>query len=128
MSGINGLGANYMTALNNSVTMTFGVTFDYYSVSGATAKTYMNSSYYTKIYNQVLDGYVNVGVPSANAEYCALNGCTLVIDDETYSLPADDTALRINKLRSNGWVDKADNEIESIYKSMGMRIGVQAKF
>ena len=27
-----------------------------------------------------------------------------------------------------GWVCKVDNEIDSIYKSMGVRVGVQAKF
>lgn len=107
-----GLGANYMTALTETVALTVGFTFDYYTMSGGKASTYLNSRYYMDIYNELLDAWEAAGY------------------DEDDMLENDPTAQNIKQLESecSGWVCKVDNEIDSIYKSMGVRIGIQAKF
>ena len=105
-----GMSANYVTAISNSVSLSVGFTFDYYTLSGGSATTYLNSGYYTQIYNNLL------------AEYVAL-GYT-----ESYMLENDETAKSIKAMQNDGWVSKTDSEIDSIYKSMGIRIGIQARF
>ena len=117
-----GLGANYMTALTNTVALTLGVTFDYYTMSGGEANTYLNSDYYMGIYNELLQQWI---------EYYATNDPSLTqAQVEAKMLENDPTAQNIVKTKNEcpGWVCKVDNEIESVYKSMGVRIGVQAKF
>lgn len=107
-----GLGANYMTALTDTVALTVGFTFDYYTMSGGEANTYLNSGYYNGIYNELLQAWIDAGYT------------------ESDMLANDPTAQNIVKIKNEcpGWVCKVDNEIESVYKSMGIRIGVQAKF
>jgi hypothetical protein len=117
-----GFGANYMTALTDSVMFTLGFTFDYYSLSGGEASTYLNSDYYLGIYNEILANYIAAGLTVDDM----LNGYTS--GSTTYG--PNPTAVHIKNLQSEcpGWVCKVDNEIESIYKSMGIRVGIQAKF
>ena len=117
-----GLGANYMTALTDTVALTFGFTFDYYTMSGGEASTYLNEDYYMRIYNKILAKYIAAGL----TEYDMLHGYT---QDEIEYGP-DPTAVNIidTKNKCPGWVCKVDNEIESVYKSIGIRIGIQAKF
>ena len=107
-----GLGANYMTAITNTLSFTMGVTFDYYSVNGADASTYLNRDYYESAYNTLLDYYEDLG------------------RDEAYMLANDPTAQNIVETEQDcpGWVCKADGEIESVYKSLGLRVGLNAKF
>lgn len=107
-----GLGANYMTALTDAVALTVGFTFDYYTMSGGEASTYLNGDYYMGIYNELLRQWQEAGYTEADM------------------IAGDPTAQNIIKTREEcpGWVCKVDNEIESVYKSMGIRIGVQAKF
>lgn len=107
-----GFGANYMTAITNSLSFTMGVTFDYYSVNGADASTYLNKSYYEDAYNTLLQYYVDNGY------------------NEAYMLENDPTAQNIVQTEQEcpGWVCKADGEIESVYKSLGLRVGLNAKF
>ena len=105
-----GLGANYLTALSETVSLSVGFTFDYYSLSGGSATTYFNSGYYMEIYNALLAQYTAAGY------------------SETYMLAHDADAKAIKDMENAGWVSKADDEIESIYKSMGIRVGIQAKF
>lgn len=109
-----GLGANWTTAISNSMSLSVGLTYDYYSVSGADANTYLNESYYTDLYNSIL-----------NSD--AWNGDeTAMLDPETGS----PTAINIKEIEKEcpGWVCSAAGEINSIYKSMGIRVGLQAKF
>lgn len=117
-----GFVANYMTALTDTVMFTLGLTFDYYSLSGGEASTYLNSGYYMGIYNEILKNYTDAGLTANDM----LNGYTS--GSETYG--PNPTAVHIKQLQSDcpGWVCKVDNEIESIYKSMGIRAGIQAKF
>ncbi len=105
-----GFGANYMTALSESISLSLGFTFDYYSLSGGEANTYLNSGYYMGIYDSLLAQYVSAGYT------------------EAYMLEHDENAKAIKQMQNAGWVAKSDGEIESIYKSMGIRVGLQAKF
>ena len=107
-----GLGANYMTALTETVFLSLGFAFDYYTLSGGEANTYLNSAYYMDIYNALLSQYLAAG------------------KTEEYMREHDTTVQNILQVQEEcpGWVCKVDNEIESIYKSMGIHIGVQAKF
>ncbi len=117
-----GLGANYMTALTDTVALTVGFTFDYYTMSGGEAKTYLNSGYYNGIYNELLQDWIDY--------YATYDPSLTAAQVEAKMLENDPTAQNIVKIKNEcpGWVCKVDNEIESVYKSMGIRIGVQAKF
>lgn len=110
-----GLAANWMTAISNNVSLSFGVTYDYYNVSGADAETYLNSSYYNGLYNDLLNQWVNAGHTESD-----------MLDPET----GDQTAIAIKNLEQDcsGWVCKAGGEIDSFYRSLGVRIGINARF
>lgn len=101
-----GLNANWKTAITDSTCLSLGFTFDYYKVSDATANTYLNGS----LYQSYLD--------KAN------------ILLETY--PENEDLLRykteLESYRAAGWKIEEKKEINSIYKSMGIRIGLSMKF
>ena len=115
-----GLGANWTTAITDSVALSIGLTYDYYTVSGADAKTYLNMNYYDGLYNERLEIWKD--------EYPT--------DTEDYMLglvegvKGDTTAMNIEYLREAcpGGVCKTDGEIESFYKSLGIRVGISARF
>ena len=111
-----GLGANWTTAITDSVALSIGLTYDYYTVSGADAKTYLNESYYTDMYNAILN---QEGAPWQGNE-------TAMLDPETGS----PTAINIKALEEQcpGWVCSTGGEIESFYKSLGIRVGINARF
>ncbi len=111
-----GFGANYMTALTESVSLSLGFTFDYYSLSGGEASTYWNSAYWTDVYNELFAYYQDLYPDETAANIKAWM-------DEN-----DPTAIGIIEKQASGWVSKVDNEIESIYKSLGIRIGINARF
>ncbi len=103
-----GLGANYLTALTDSISLSLGFTFDYYSATGAEAKTYLNGSYYTAIYNELLGNY----------------------DSEAEMLASDPTAQSIKEVQTSFpcRVGKSWSEVDSVYRSLGIRVGIDAKF
>ncbi len=105
-----GMGANWTTAITDAVALSVGVTYDYYTVSDADATTYLNGDYYMGIYN---DRLVN-----------------LYDNNEEEMLEKDVIAQNIVQLESEcpGWVCKSGSEIESFYKSLGVRVGINAKF
>ena len=132
-----GLLANWNTAITDSVSLSLGVTYDYYTISGATAKTFLNGDYYAGVYEQRLIDWYGAGY-TENTEDYMLYGVTeedrpgnnpLNENDEIVIGP-DATALRILKTANDcsGWVCEASNEINSIYKSMGVRVGINARF
>ena len=88
-----GFNALWSTMFNDRIGMSLGFTYDYYKVSKADAKTYLNSSYYTNLYDL---GYI--------------------------------TETEFNELKSQNWVIEAKDEISSVYKSMGIRAGLDIKF
>ncbi|MDR0741384.1 MAG: hypothetical protein LBF28_01270, partial [Rickettsiales bacterium] len=110
-----GMGANWKTALTDTIMLSVGLTYDYYSVSGANAKTYLSEKYYMDIYNALLASWTGNGKEES---------------DMLDPADGDPTAINIKNLQSEcpGWVCSSDSEIESFYKSMGIRIGVSAKF
>ncbi len=109
-----GMGANWTTAINNRVSLSLGVTYDYYTVSDADAKTYLNGDYYMGIYNALLNSDAYKGDEAA------------MLNPETGSA----TAINIKQLQNDcpGWVCSVSGEVESFYKSLGVRVGLQAKF
>lgn len=110
-----GLGANWTTALTDSVALSVGVTYDYYTVSGADAKTYLNSTYYTDIYDALLQDWIDAGKTEAD-----------MLDPDSGESVAQD----IKQIEEDcpGWVCSASGEIKSFYKSLGIRVGINAKF
>ncbi len=105
-----GMGANWSTAITDTVALSIGLTYDYYTVSDADAETYLSEEYYMGIYNDRLNN--------------------LYGGDEDKMLQEDTIAKNIVALEQEcpGWVCKAGGEIESFYKSMGIRVGINAKF
>lgn len=96
-----GAAANWSTALTNSIALTIGLTYDYYTVSGADANTYWNRAWY---------------VEQLNAE-----------TEQDKKTAIQNT---INQLDTEcpGGVCFAGGEIDAFYKSMGFRIGINARF
>lgn len=115
-----GLGANWQTAITDSIALSIGLTYDYYTVSGADAKTYLNMTYYNDWYNMILDAW-KTEYPDNTEDYMLgkIEGVT-----------GDATAINIKNLEAQcpGGVCSSDGEIESFYKSMGIRVGINAKF
>lgn len=110
-----GLGANWTTALSDRVALSVGLTFDYYTVNDADAKTYLNKDFYGDMYDAILNEWEAAGLTASD-----------MLNSET----GDKTALSIKELESEcpGWVCSSNGEIESFYKSMGIRVGLVAKF
>ena len=95
--------------------MSIGLTYDYYTVSDADAKTYLNGTYYSDIYNALLADWVAAGKTEAD-----------MLDPDN----GEPVALDIKKIEQDcpGWVCNASGEIKSFYKSLGLRVGINAKF
>lgn len=115
-----GLGANYMTSITDSVMFTLGFTFDYFTVSNATAKTYLNPNYYnTLAFWDIVDGVYGGDLALAQSS-------------PTFASEVDasfnDIKSHYESMGCSNWVCKTTNEIDSFYKSMGIRVGIAAKF
>ena len=104
-----GLNAMWKTAVADSTMLTLGFSYDYYTVSKATAKTYLNPTYYTERYDFFEASY---------------NAST----DESERAYFLGQMNEIDGYRNAGWVLTSPSEISSIYKSMGIRIGLEMKF
>ena len=110
-----GLGAKWSTAITDTVALSIGVTYDYYTVSDADATTYLNGAMYEEYYNTLLNQWQDKGKTESD-----------MLNPDT----GDSSAIAIKQLEEEcpGWVCKAAGEIESFYKSMGIRVGINAKF
>ena len=108
-----GMGANWTTMITKSVALSIGVTYDYYTVSEADATTFMNPEYWTDIKDAIIADGINKGYTEEQ-----------ILDPKT----GDATAVWITDLEANGWKEEAKGEIESFYKSLGVRIGINARF
>ena len=110
-----GLGTNWVTAITNTVSLSVGLTYDYYTVSDADAKTYLNGSYYDSLYAAREKAWTDAGKS---------------LDDILDPTNGDPVAINIKELESqcSGWTCTAENEVKSFYKSMGIRVGINAKF
>ncbi len=138
-----GAGANWRTAITDSVALSIGVTYDYYTVSDADATTYVNPGYGEEQYQKALGiwtaafqgDFINpsTGTKSWTAEqvqYYMQNGITKNdgIKSEKYNELVEEAPDYYAVVKANNWEDKADGEIESFYKSLGVRIGINARF
>ncbi|GHS96961.1 hypothetical protein FACS189421_02940 [Bacteroidia bacterium] len=101
--------ANYTTAITDSVGFQIGLTYDYYTVSGAQAKTFMNEALYWDIVN----------IDFGGDELAALD-----------STSGSGAAIHLNQVyqQCGGWVCTQEKEVDSFYRSLGIRIGIAAKF
>ena len=118
-----GIGANWHMAITDSVAFSIGLTYDYYSVAKADATTFYNQEYWQGLYNDILAMWVNQFGATYAEEYM-LNGVDV---NGAYYAP-DETAIMINSIRADGWKETTKSEIESFYKSLGIRVGIKAKF
>lgn len=154
-----GAGANWRTALTDNVSLTLGVTYDYYNVSGATANTYLNPTVWQDQYDSIFASYVNdKNFDFSNTEWAGasfdfyhnadkalsamLNGFIgpgfdadnkMIVDDKTgdpimYEYLPNAEALYIEEVRANGWKDTVKDEIDSFFRSLGVRVGLNIKF
>jgi hypothetical protein len=46
-------------------------------------------------------------------------------DVYTWNIKKDED---LRQLKANGWVAESKNEVDSVYKSMGIRVGLEVKF
>ena len=114
-----GLAALWSTAVSNSLYFQLGLTYDYYTVSGATAKTYLNGLAFNvpgwasgTSYDQILSD-ISGGNLGGNSPAVAQQ----IFDDITDL-----------KNACPGWVCTTESEVDSFYKSVGIRIGIAGKF
>jgi len=113
-----GLAALYKTQVADSTMLTLGFTYDYYKVSKATAKTFLSSSYYMDL----RDGYSNM----LDDSWMTDHGYDVLTDAEKATVQEEIDG--IDAYKNQGWVLESPSEISSIYKSMGIRIGLEMKF
>ncbi|MBQ2005795.1 MAG: hypothetical protein II219_03225 [Alphaproteobacteria bacterium] len=112
-----GLGANWSTAITDKVALSIGLTYDYYTVSDATAKTYVNSAFYTDQYAAILDVWQDAGLTESD-----------MLNEETGDIEAINLKNYIDVMSAQGWTYTDEKEIESVFKSMGIRVGINARF
>ena len=101
-----GLNGNWSTRVSDSISLNFGFTYDYYNASGADASTYLNVAKYEETLNAYLDLYDQDRLTDEGIAYLQ----------------------ELQNLKAGGWKLKTTGEIESIYKSMGIRVGLNVKF
>lgn len=103
-----GFNAMWSTSVSESVMLSLGMTYDYYRVKDATATTYLNPTYYQAILTDYETAYAGGDFDDNSSNY--------------------DYMVYLQDMKSKGWALESKNEIESIYKSMGIRLGLTAKF
>lgn len=101
--GLNGL---WSTRVSDNVSLNFGFTYDYYHVNGATATTYLNTTQYENILYAYQYYYDNDQLTDEGIAYLQ----------------------ELKSLKANGWEIETKSEVESVYKSMGIRVGLNIKF
>ncbi len=134
-----GAGASWRTAISDNVALSIGLTYDYYTVSDADATTYIDPAWGEEQYQgalalwgKVLNDGLGNNFTVAQLESFMLNGVskadgiTEVVNGQT--VPVEIAPEYFAVVKANNWEDKADGEIESFYKSLGVRIGINARF
>ncbi|MDR1027291.1 MAG: hypothetical protein LBL46_02655 [Rickettsiales bacterium] len=115
-----GLLANWTTMLNANWGLQFGFTYDYYKVSGANAKTYLNGDYYIA----QLQAIFNAGVDSG-----AWTDDTAG-EEQMYATSPEAQAIEAvyDACGGDSWTCTTKNEVNSFYRSVGLRLGVAGRF
>ncbi len=126
-----GLGAQWMHALSDSIWLTVGATLDMYSVNKADASSYLSPDYYNSLY-YVPAANTNVALANeyGSTEYwnwTAVSGRDLQEDQAVFESNLG-VMSAIEQLKADGWKQTVKEEIESFYKSLGIHVGIQAKF
>ena len=103
--------------------LTLGMTFDYYHISNADATSYLNSNWYITRYKNPAIAENNTLVQQNGTDLSTWSAA----DRATYA-ENQETINSINQLEARGWKQEVAGEIESLYKSMGIRIGLQTRF
>jgi hypothetical protein len=111
-----GLLANWTTMLGGGWGFTVGLTYDYYNVKGADADTYISGDYYMKAVNATL-----------STNYTIQDAINYV---KTTPNPNEFVASVVGLYEScdNSWTCTMKSEINSFYRSIGVRIGLAGKF
>ena len=118
-----GLGANWQTALSNTVMLTIGLTYDYYTVSDADATTYLNGSYYEDYRDALKKKWDDASHPGGTITEPDIN-------DSGFNKAISQAYNAVNELEKEcpGWVCSLGSEVNSFYRSLGVRVGINAKF
>lgn len=109
------MNAGWVTAITDSTSLSLGFTFDYYKVSDATAKTYLSASWYGVELDALEDALVN--------HYNNVD----ILDDDVLDTYLDHYDL-YTSWQSAGWVTEDSKEVNSVYKSIGIRVGISMQF
>ena len=104
-----GLNANWITAISGSTSLSVGFTYDYYNVSGANAKTYLNPVWYSN-YLDVVNAVLQTSLDDSSRAYY------------------EDIQSQLESLQAAGWVTETKDEVKSVYKSIDIRVGVNVAF
>jgi hypothetical protein len=102
-----GLLANWTTMITNSFGLDVGLTYDYYGVSKADSQTNLSGAYYQGLKEQLCPGGVCPD-PATKSQADQI--------DELYASCG------------GSWSCKDKGEINSFYRSMGIRLGLSGKF
>ena len=119
-----GLAALWSTGLTDSVSLQIGLTYDYYTMSGATAKTFLNGLAFGVYGWPAGTSYDTIFEDIVYNEFGGNQSAAL--DPYTGS----EMAIAIQELRNAcpGWVCSTSDEVDSFYRSMGIRVGIAARF
>ncbi|MCL2339182.1 MAG: hypothetical protein FWC51_04505 [Proteobacteria bacterium] len=107
-----GLGANWLTAMTDNIALSLGFTYDYYTASNATSTTYLNQDWFMNSpYNPAsVYNYMQAYPGLTQQEIMDSIGITQLLQE------------------CPNWVCKTKNDVSSVYHSLGIRVGVSAKF
>ena len=138
-----GAGANWHTAITDNVSLSIGVTYDYYTVSDADATTYFDPADAQAKYEQSLTLWTNafrtdfINPATGTTEWTdaqiqgyMLSGISRTdgIESIKYAELVVEAPDPYAVIKANNWEEKIDSEIESFYKSLGVRVGLSARF
>lgn len=121
-----GFSSNYNTNINDNVMLSIGFTYDYYSVNGANAKTFLSSDFYNGKINEIEQLWT--GDPAKLKDNNFSGPDFTGLDNKQKNLKYAYKSLKSNMDACKSWVCSADNEVISFYKSMGIRAGIKVKF
>lgn len=118
-----GMGANWTTALTDMLSLSLGVTYDYYNVSGADMTVYLNPEYWNAQMDE-LQAEWDADNPEYTGRLYMLNG----INENGIKVAANEDAVAIDRAERDGWKISQKKEIDSFYRSLGVRVGLVARF
>jgi hypothetical protein len=124
-----GLLANWTTALTPAIGLSVGLSYDYYSVANADVKTNLSEDYYGPSYigstQEIYDyGITNNYWTNDNEMYKNAAGYVLGGVNLADAL----NAAGLYEICGNSWSCTEKKEVNSFYRSIGIRVGLSGKF